>query len=167
MKILDEKGKLFGIINLIDLVVLLVILAVVGAAGYYYVGRKVVSNVPVEKQDVYVTVNCILVPEESALALVPEGDEQIHLVAKNAFQNAIIDTVSYRDSDYVGEDAQGKPVLGAHPLWKTVTVVIKDKASKADPIVKVGGQEARIGYKYTVKTQKVEIQGTVTQIEFK
>lgn len=45
MAIIDEKGRLFGKINLLDLVVLLAVLAVAGRFGYKYMaGRNVVPT---------------------------------------------------------------------------------------------------------------------------
>ena len=41
MKLIDEKGKIFGKINIIDLFVLLVLLIIIGAAGYKLSGNKV------------------------------------------------------------------------------------------------------------------------------
>ncbi|MFN3925218.1 MAG: DUF4330 domain-containing protein [Pseudarthrobacter sp.] len=44
MRILDDKGRLFGKVNLLDLVVVLAILGVAGLFGYkQYVGRQVVA----------------------------------------------------------------------------------------------------------------------------
>lgn len=165
MKIIDEKGKLFGKINIIDLVVLLVIICVAGAVVYRIVGGSATgSDVAVANKDVYITVKCRMIPESAALTL--QNEEGIKLVAKNAYQNAEIVSVEYEASDYIEPDADGNPVWGKHPIWKDARVTIKDSISPTNPVITVGGQEARIGYKYTVKTQKVEIQGTVDEIRF-
>ena len=44
MKIINEKGKLFGLINIVDFLVLLAVLAVVGGLGWKLLGPKVVSQ---------------------------------------------------------------------------------------------------------------------------
>ena len=41
MKIINEKGKLFGIINLVDLVCLLLVLLVAAGVGWKLLGPKV------------------------------------------------------------------------------------------------------------------------------
>ncbi len=40
MKIIDEKGRLFGKINLIDLLVIVLVVAVVAAVGWKLVGKR-------------------------------------------------------------------------------------------------------------------------------
>ena len=44
MKIIDEKGRLFGKINLIDLLVIVLVVAVVAAVGWKLVGKKAAAG---------------------------------------------------------------------------------------------------------------------------
>ena len=46
MKIIDEKGKLFGLINAVDLLVLVAVLLVLGAAVYKIKGKDDAQNTP-------------------------------------------------------------------------------------------------------------------------
>ena len=39
MKIIDEKGRLFGKINLIDLLVIVLVIAIIAAVGWKLVGK--------------------------------------------------------------------------------------------------------------------------------
>ena len=45
MKIINEKGKLFGLINIVDLIVLLLVVAVIGVVGTKLMGSKVTDAV--------------------------------------------------------------------------------------------------------------------------
>ena len=45
MKIIDEKGRLFGKINLIDLLVIVLVVAVVAAVGWKLVGKKAAASI--------------------------------------------------------------------------------------------------------------------------
>ena len=45
MKIINEKGKLFGLINIVDLIVLLLVIAVIGVVGTKLMGSKVTDAV--------------------------------------------------------------------------------------------------------------------------
>ncbi len=47
MKIIDEKGRLFGKINLIDLLVIVLVVAVVAAVGWKLVGKKAAASVSI------------------------------------------------------------------------------------------------------------------------
>ena len=56
MKIIDEKGRLFGKINLIDLLVLLLVVAVVLAVGWKVVGKKAAAAVSDNQHELTFTV---------------------------------------------------------------------------------------------------------------
>ena len=54
MKLIDEKGRLFGKINLIDLLVVILIVAVIAAVAWKLGGRKAAAAVTgTEKKAVY------------------------------------------------------------------------------------------------------------------
>ena len=64
-------------------------------------------------------------------------------------------------------NSEGKAVYSEHPLWKDVTVVVKEKVNPKSVILKVGNQEVRVGYSYILKTQTVETNCKIRGIEFK
>ena len=45
MKIIDEKGRLFGKLNLIDLLVIILLIAAVAAVAWKLVGKKAAAAV--------------------------------------------------------------------------------------------------------------------------
>ena len=59
MKVLDEKGKLFGKINLIDLIVIVVLVLILVAVGWKLAGSRIAdaieSNAPVMEYEVLCT----------------------------------------------------------------------------------------------------------------
>ena len=57
MKIIDEKGRLFGKINLIDLLVLVLVVAVVLAVGWKLVGKKAAASVSNNNHEITFIVN--------------------------------------------------------------------------------------------------------------
>jgi hypothetical protein len=56
MKVLDEKGKLFGLINIIDLAVLLIVVLLI-AGGIWYINRDKPSDT-VNMKDYIITIKC-------------------------------------------------------------------------------------------------------------
>lgn len=160
---IDKKGKLFGIINVVDLMALVLIVLLVGALGYKMIGSKngLSLGTETEIKDVTIRVRARLKPEETAKAL-SKGDK---LVAKNTYANGTIESVSYEDGDYLVPTDDGRLVVTKHPLWKDIEVVIKGTTDVSGLIIKLGGQEIRIGGEYWVKTQKVEILGEVIGME--
>ena len=165
MKIIDEKGKLFGKINVVDLVVLLIVAALVVGVIVRFSSAKLNANGgnPLsEKEDVYVTLYANLVVPEIAQNL-KAGQK---LVANNEYTDAEIVSVKVEDAAYVGTNSDGIAIESKHPIWKDVTVVVKEKVNPNSVILKVGGQEARVGYSYILKTQTVETNCKIRGISF-
>lgn len=164
MKLINDKGKIFGIINIVDLIVVLIIAAIVGAVGYKALSPRV--NAPAEGEGekyCYVTLYGSTVVPEAAEKLQP-GDK---LVANNEFTDGEIVSVDMTPAAYVGVDDEGKAIYSEHPMWKDITVVIKEKIDPSDVILKVGNQEVRVNYTYILKTQQFEGNCKVRGIEFK
>lgn len=159
MKIIDEKGKLFGLINIIDLSVVLVILLVIGAIGFKSFQAEPVN---VETKDVLVTVKCTYLKTDAIPKAFNKGDR---LVASNNYvPNAFIEEVEYYTSDYGAETDDGRVVSAKHPLLTDAIVTIKAKINVSGPIMKIGPQEIRIGSTYLVKTSNAEAYGIVESI---
>jgi len=159
MKIIDEKGKLFGLINIIDLSVVLVVLLVIGGIAYKSIQTETDGE---DIRNVLVTVKCTYLKSEAIPKAFKKGDR---LVASNAFvPDAFIEDVSYYTSDYGAETDDGRVVAAKHPLLTDAIITIKAKVNVSGPIMKIGPQEIRIGSTYLVKTSNAEAYGIVESI---
>ncbi|MGS0763248.1 DUF4330 domain-containing protein [Syntrophomonas curvata] len=156
---LDEKGRLFGFINIIDLLVLILILVV--AAGFFY---KHKNAAPVATHTARVKVICPY--------LRPEVAEQIHdgdqLLARGQLQPVYIkdvEIVTARDSDTRDD---GTLVLQQHPFRKDVYLTLEGPVSYTGAEIYMAGQGIRAGLdKYILKTQVVEVTGEILEVEVK
>ncbi len=167
MKLIDEKGRLFGKVNVVDLIVLVIIVGVIGAVGYRLTSSRLNAGdgnpLTTEDQYCYVTLySSLVVPEISQSLEVGEK-----LVANSQYTDAEIVSIEETPAAYVATNDDGEAVLSEHPLWKDVTVVVKEKVDPSSVILKVGGQEVRVGYSYILKTQTVETNCKIRAIEFK
>lgn len=166
MKLVDENGKIFGKVNIVDLIVVVLIVAI-AAAGVIRVSSKKLNADGSEEtagdEYCYVTLLSSLVVPEVAEGL-KVGDK---LVANNAYTEAEVVSIDVAPAAYVGTNSEGMAVYSEHPLWKDVTVVVKEKVNPKSVILKVGNQEARVGYSYILKTQTVETNCKIRGIEFK
>ncbi len=165
IKFLDSKGRLFGKINIVDLVVVVIIIAVAGAVIYKRTSSDVNTegigaNAPDEYCYVTLYLNQMLPEMSKSIAI---GDR---LVANGKYTDAEIVAVHEQPAAYVGYDYTGKTVLTQHPLWKDVTVIIKEKINPNPVPLKMGEQEIRVGNSYILKTQRVESVARVKRIEF-
>ena len=66
MKLIDEKGRLFGKINLIDLLVVILIVAVIAAVAWKLGGRKAAAAVTGSAKKAVYTVEIEDVPADIA-----------------------------------------------------------------------------------------------------
>lgn len=165
-KIIDEKGKIFGKLNVVDLLVTFVIIGVVAVVAIRLTSsnRNVEGQSPIDsKKEIYVTLYGNSIVPEAATTL-KVGDK---LVANNVFTDAEIVSIDVKPSAYVGVDSEGKAVLSEHPIWKDITVVIKDKVNSSSPILKAGTQEVRVNYNFILKTQQFEANCKIRGIELK
>lgn len=164
-KIIDEKGRLFGKINIVDLAVIVIIIAVIAVVVIRLNSQRMNarSENPLSDQEtVYVTLTSSLVVPEIAESIKP-GDK---LVANNHFTTGEVVSVESVPASYVSNNSEGKAVLSEHPLWKDLTIVIKDKVDPSSVILKAGEQEVRVGYSYIFKTQTVETNCKIRGIDF-
>lgn len=158
MKIIDEKGRLFGVINIIDLAVLLLIVVLV-AGGIWYVSKKE----PVESgpaKDYYVTIKCSGLEEDVADYL-HTGDK---LYYSGNFIDAEITEVSAEPAkiDVIRDD--GTIVVATHPELKDIYVTVKVKAAEDDQMIWIGQLHANVGKELVLKTRYVEIPGVIVKV---
>ncbi|MDI9493901.1 MAG: DUF4330 domain-containing protein [Bacillota bacterium] len=164
MKIINEKGKLFGIINVVDLLVLVAIVVVAGAIGVQLFGQKindaVSPQVDLTAEVVIIGTAPRLVDEILRQDLVGE-----RLVAGNEYMNATITDVWLEDYVMQAIRDDGVIVDATDPSKKDVVIEIKTKVAKDTPSPKIGSQELRAGKTFIVKTQTFECSGTIRYVE--
>ncbi len=166
MKIINEKGKLFGIINVIDLVILICILLVVVAEVYKFAAPAATEAIA-PKSDMYVTMRVRgamdYLDEEAKRHLTP-GTRLI------AGSNYIADAevVSVESVPYLSAAStdNGKFVTANDPQKTDLLIKVRAKQAKTDPILKIGTQEIRIGRGFIFKTQTVEVNAIIETVEF-
>lgn len=159
---IDEKGRLFGKINIIDLLVILLVLAVAVVVGLKLMGKggvlpggdngvrlEYTVKVPKVSPAVY----------EALKVYVDTGDTQ--LMANGSMLNGEILSVTATTCIRDLETADGKVVYTEDP--GLLDLVFTIQATVTNPITQeVGTQEVRIGKTHIVKTQDFELMnGTI------
>lgn len=160
MKLIDEKGRLFGKLNLIDLVVVLLIILLAGAVGYKVLSPKVATS-PTAQGDVTVLLKSTF-RTASVAQSVTKGQKLVF--GTDYIPNATITDVKAVPADYTTTDAQGKVHIEKHPTSKDLYITVKAKINTNAPILKIGSQELCTGKKFTLKTQTIEIDSSVEKI---
>ena len=139
MKLIDEKGRLFGEINLIDLLVVILIVAVIAAVAWKLGGRKAAYTVEIEE-----------VPAD--IAAYAETQTGKSLVNDSKVIAASITDV--RSETYNADNGH-----------QTLFITVEADASFTGNVYKVGPQEVRVGYEYILKTSEFELTGLICALE--
>lgn len=148
MKFIDEKGRLFGKVNLIDLLVVLIVIAAVAAVGMKLFGNKAVETVTSQKVTLTYEVVCEDVPEHVADYCTNNIGGQL-LSSGKLLDAHIVDCESVNDED------------GQTDLYFT----IEANTAFAGSVYAVGSQEVRVGKEHLVKTSHIECEGIISGLE--
>lgn len=158
MKILDEKGRLFGKINIIDFLALAVLIAGLPLAyfGYRIINRPaVVVEAPKETKDV--EINCKFVklkPEVLALLAVgdKEMDQQGQVMGQLTWLGA---SAPYRYNFDLG---QGRTIVVEDTQLKEISAKFKFAGEVRDSGIYYKGQRVNIGSPLEFKSEKYNVQ---------
>lgn len=173
MKIV-KNGRLFGKLNIVDVLILLVVIA---AAVFLVVrmtggkgGETIAVEEPSAQPNLRYTVLCEDVPltqAENAVAAVTAEDYELKLDDDSILEvspNQIFNSNNFQDAQITSaeilpqeDSADGQRV--------TVRFVIEAASKNTVGSFVVGTQEIRIGRDYTVKTVDIEMSGTVSTME--
>ena len=149
MKIVDEKGRLFGKINLIDLLVIVLVIAIVAAVGWKLVGSKAAAAVSDNQHELTFTVQFRGQPRKVA----EFAETQI---GKQLVNNAKLIQAEVTEVSSLFAPSE-------ESYWLDVTV--KATATFSGNVWKVGSQEVRVGYEYILKTSEFELTGIISGME--
>lgn len=165
MKLINEKGKLFGIINLVDLIVLLLIVAIVAVVGVKLFGTKAVEVVST-KSDCYAEVEVI----GAYSRLYDEVDRQMdkligsRMVTGNEFLNATIEDIWYEPYTVIATNSDGQIVESTDDLRLNIVFVVKTQVAPDSATFSLGSQELRAGKTFIIKAQTLETSGTIRYV---
>lgn len=160
MKIIDDKGRLFGIINIVDLIVVLVVLLFAGGMYFKFVAKESVTQKKHLEEEILVTIKYKPM-DEGELEGVKPGEQ---LIANDALQPIFVEKVEVRTEKAVLEE-NGRLIEVEHPYEKNIYITIKGKASIGDVNIHMANQIIRIGREFFLKTLTTEWKGTVTHID--
>ena len=165
MKIVNEKGKLFGIINLVDLLVLLLVIAVVAVVGIKLFGTKAVEVVST-KTDCYAEVEVIGANPRLFNEVERQMDELIgaRMVTGNEYLSATIEDIWFEGYVLNVANSEGKMVTSVDDTRCDIVFLVKTQVAPDAATLSIGAQELRAGKTFIVKTQTLETTGTIRYV---
>lgn len=158
MSVIDQKGRIFGKLNIIDLIVVILIIAAIAVLGIKLTSHS--GSADGEGQQVVYTVLVRNVePEvyEHVKGLIPG-----QLYAEDELQNAYVTKVEATpveenavalEGNIYGTTTVTQEIPGNYDLVFTIEGMVQDNVSS-----KLGSQEIRVGKTHIVKTTEFELE---------
>lgn len=159
MKIIDKKGKLFGIINIIDLVVILLV-ALLVYGGVTRLKQSPVSEAENKKALVTLEISDVRMASVDGIEV---GDPLYHYDRGTLFGTIVDKKVEpYREPV---ESGDGSWILAEVPEKYVVTLTVEANAKESEDVVIIGGEHTRIGTQFRLKNKKVAVMSTILGVE--
>ena len=159
MSLLDDKGKLFGLINVIDLVILAAVVAILGV-GYTLVTKKAPSAV-VARQNNQITLTIMVrAVRPDVLPYLKVGD----VVKRKETQGAIgaITQITTRPAESIAVTADGKQVVTFSPRDKDAFLTLTTVGRAGKDLIATGNEVVRVGDNLKLVTRWFDGEGFVT-----
>lgn len=165
MKIMDEKGRLFGKINIVDLIVVVFMLSFMSMAYYGYRIMTSEKIIP-DKEHSIVEVSFQAIISEVAQAM-KEGDigGNKALGERGVLEKIVsIKPASFLILPYL-EGESGNAKMTSHPFMKDVTVKLNLLCTKKDELLYYSDEPVKIGSPVIFSTNLYDATGVIMSIE--
>ncbi len=164
MKIINEKGKLFGIINIVDLIVLVVIvLLIIGGTKLFRSPEiEVEEDVKGEQKEALITLEV-----ENAEKFIVDGlvvGDNLYNDEKETEFGKIIDKKTENQKEKI-KDSDGNWVYRDIPDSYKVIFTIEAKAEDTPKAIRVGDSAVRVGGELVLKNKKVRMAARVVEVK--
>ena len=153
MDLIDDKGRLFGTVNIIDALAVLFVLAVVAAGAAFVLGADDQQS---NQQQTTVTYQITGVQPYVADAI-PEGPVRTDAIA--AVENKTV-----RPTEVVVQDDAGELHERPHPRKKTVTLRLTLNTTQTDDDIQFEDEPLEVGRDLTLDFGPVTVDGNVTAL---
>jgi len=158
MSLIDNKGRIFGLINIIDLLVILLIVAVVGR----FTLRQKQQSAGAVTKNIEVVVHVKEV-RDATCNVIKVGD-----IVKETKTNAVlgkITNVKVVPSETLVETADGQVVVAPNPVYKDMYITLSGAGSAGENAIVLGSNEIRVGTTLQLKTNMYSVTSTVMSID--
>lgn len=165
MKLINEKGKLFGVINVVDLLIILAVIVVIAAAGYKFLAKPAGETfAPKAEMVVSMRVRGAMPYFTDEIMKLTEGER---LVAGNSFiDGATVVKIERVPYEMLVTTDDGRILNAVDPEREDVIITVKSPETKSSPNYKIGNQDVKIGRSFIFKTQTVEVAAIIETVIF-
>lgn len=157
---IDQKGKLFGKVNVIDFFVVLLIV-VLGVGVVYKVATGGQGGALENGREIHYVVQAKDILPEVTQTL-QEGDQ---LFIGDDTVQAWVEKIEDQPAKYFASTADGKLVEQESPTNKDALITIRAVVADNDKFPKLGVQVILVGWDFTIKTKTAYVKGVVVDIK--
>ena len=160
MRLIDNKGRLFGLVNIIDLAVLLLIAAIAARVGLKSRLLTAVNPSTLKAVEVVLLVEDVRSATADAVA---EGDTVL-----NTKSNAVLGQLVKKEvipAVKEIETSDGRLVKAESPYRKDVYITVRGQGQVTGNVIILGGYEMRVGATTQVKGLKFAVISTVYSVK--
>ncbi len=160
--IIDEKGKLFGKVNIIDLVIILVIIAAVAFVGFKFLapGMNNADTAGVAEVKFYIEEVSDFVADKIQI-----GDRLMD-EAKNV-SLGVVTNIEFAPAVSYGTNSEGKWVTSSKEGYKSMILTGEVQATKYDHGMIVNASKYYVGHTFVLLAGKSKLYLRVYDINFK
>ncbi len=160
MALIDGKGRLFGKINIVDLLIVLLVLLTAGGVYFVFFGGS--DKQVVETSKVIYDFEITNVNKDFVDAITP-GDPIRDSTRGNELGKVV--SKASRKATMLNEDLiNGRYIIAEVPDAYDVVITIEAQANITPANIIVGGAEVKVGKKFFIKGKGYANQGFVTKM---
>ncbi|MDD4570857.1 MAG: DUF4330 domain-containing protein [Tepidanaerobacteraceae bacterium] len=157
MSFIDNKGRFFGLINIIDLLIIILVVAVIGR----FTLKTQQKSAGAVTKNIEVVLHVKEVRDATA-DVIEVGD-----IVKETKTNAVLGEITNLDvkpSDTIVETADGRVVTYPNPVYKDIYITLIGSGSAGENAIVLGSNEIRVGTALQLKTNMYSVTTTVMSI---
>ncbi len=158
MKIINEKGKLFGVINIIDFIVIIILVLLIGGGVKRAKGKPEVVG-EAGKALITIEISNVRKPIVDGFDI----GQNLYFREKDSLIGEIVDIEIKPHTKNIMSG--GKWYSKEVPDKYVATLIIEADVMETSDVIIVGGEEIRIGVEYKIQGKKTTATGTVLGID--
>lgn len=156
MKLVDDKGRLFGKLNLLDILGILLLVSLL-FLSFLKITDNSIASITSAEENVKVELTLSIVMDKGYFDVLKVGDR---ITEDKRALTGEVTNIEFRDVYATSTDIDGKAVDSIDPTKQEAVVTIETELLKRGALYKLGKQEARQGlmlflesdlYKYSTK----------------
>lgn len=164
MKIIDSKGKIFGLINYLDLIVLLIVILLAGKFLVLDNDEKAKELLQSQANNEILVTYSIEGIKDVSVNSVKEGDIFRDVETKNVLGEVVKTEVS--DAKMQTTDSDGNVIYSTIPDRYDMMLTLKCKGKETENSIKVSTVDIQVGRKMLFESKLIRFTGVIYNIKF-